>query len=51
MEKIAKDKKFTSGSIRFILLPHLGEACVSSDVSVDDLVEAIESLRIPIDCD
>ena len=45
LEKLTRDKKFESGAIKFVLLDKLGSAFVSSDITVDDLVEAIESLR------
>ena len=41
----AKDKKFNSGKIRFVVVPHLGAAFVSDDVTAQDLREAIDSLR------
>jgi 3-dehydroquinate synthase len=41
----AKDKKFSSGSIRFVVVPRLGDAFVASDVTEDDLREAIEAIR------
>jgi len=44
--KLARDKKFSSGQIRFVLLDAPGSAHVSRDVSSDDLREAIEHLRI-----
>ena len=45
MEKLARDKKFSSGSIRFVVLDKLGSAKVISTVTTDDLREAIEHLR------
>jgi len=45
MEKLLTDKKFASGSIRFVLLSSLGESFVSDDVTIEDLQEAIEYLR------
>jgi len=39
------DKKFSSGSIRFVLLKSLGDAFVSKDVTEAHIVEAIEALR------
>ncbi len=45
LEKLTRDKKFESGTIKFILLDKLGSAFVSSDITVDDLTDAIESLR------
>lgn len=45
MSAMAKDKKFASGSIRFVLTPRLGEAFVSSDVSAGEIRETIDALR------
>jgi 3-dehydroquinate synthase len=45
MTKLARDKKFSSGSIRFVLLEKPGQAIVSSSVTHEDLREAIELLR------
>lgn len=41
------DKKFEKGSIRFVLCPRLGEAFVSSEVTLAEIREAIEALRLP----
>jgi 3-dehydroquinate synthase len=41
----AKDKKFTGGKIRFVVVPRLGEAKVADDISEQDLREAIEAIR------
>ncbi|MFN0128624.1 MAG: 3-dehydroquinate synthase [Verrucomicrobiales bacterium] len=45
MEKLARDKKFKAGSIRFVLLRALGEAYVSADVTGEQIREAVEALR------
>ena len=45
MEKLARDKKFDQGAIRFVLLRALGDAFVSSDITKDHIVSAIEHLR------
>jgi 3-dehydroquinate synthase len=45
MDKLARDKKFSSGSIRFVLLEKPGHAIVSDAVTHEDLREAIEELR------
>jgi len=45
MEKLATDKKFSEGKIRFVLLKALGEAHVSHSINSKDLMEAIENLR------
>ena len=45
MEKLARDKKFTAGAIRFVVLDALGSAKVINTVTAEDLREAIEHLR------
>ena len=40
-----RDKKFSAGKIRFVVVPRLGEAFVADDVTEYDLREAIEKLR------
>jgi 3-dehydroquinate synthase len=45
MEKLARDKKFSAGAIRFVLLDAPGSARVSHDITRADLHEAIEHLR------
>ncbi|MFT3992318.1 MAG: 3-dehydroquinate synthase [Luteolibacter sp.] len=45
MEKLAHDKKFSAGAIRFVVLDSLGSAKVVKSVTGDDLREAIEHLR------
>ncbi len=45
MHALRKDKKFSAGRVRFVLLRALGDAFVSKDVCEDDLVAAIERLR------
>ena len=47
MEKLARDKKFAAGRIRFVLLDALGSARVSAAVTADDLTAAIDHLRTP----
>ena len=47
MAALARDKKFSAGEIRFVLLRSLGEAFVSDEVTRKDLVEAIEHIRSP----
>jgi 3-dehydroquinate synthase len=47
MDKLARDKKFAAGAIRFVLLRRAGEAFVSSDLALSDLRAAIEHLRTP----
>jgi 3-dehydroquinate synthase len=41
----AKDKKFSAGQIRFVVVPRIGEAFVADDVKEDDLRAAIEEIR------
>ena len=41
----AKDKKFSGGKIRFVVVPRLGHAELSSEVTEADLREAIEAIR------
>lgn len=43
--KTMADKKFHNGQISFILLRKLGEACVSRDISPEDIKEAIHHLK------
>jgi 3-dehydroquinate synthase len=45
MEKLARDKKFSGGAIRFVVLTALGSAKVIDTVTPQDLREAIEHLR------
>lgn len=51
MEKLARDKKFSSGAIRFVVLDALGSAKVVNTVTSDDLREAIEFLRTSLRAD
>ncbi|MFT4176114.1 MAG: 3-dehydroquinate synthase [Luteolibacter sp.] len=45
MEKLARDKKFSAGAIRFVVLDALGSAKVEKSITRDDLLEAIDHLR------
>jgi len=45
MEKLARDKKFKAGAVRFVLLRALGDAFVSRDVTHDGIKAAIDALR------
>ena len=45
MEKLARDKKFSAGAIRFVLLDAPGSARVSDSIKREDLIDAIEHLR------
>lgn len=47
LERTAADKKFQAGSVRFVLLRSLGEPVLSSDVTMEDMQEAIEQLEKP----
>jgi 3-dehydroquinate synthase len=47
LEKMSRDKKFVSGSIRFVLLRGAGDAFVSKDITTQDITDAIEHLRTP----
>ncbi len=48
MEKLARDKKFNSGAIRFVVLKSPGCAAVIDTVTAADLREAVEMLRRPL---
>ncbi|MGL4399051.1 MAG: 3-dehydroquinate synthase [Luteolibacter sp.] len=45
LEKIARDKKFSAGAIRFVVLDALGSAKVVDSVTAGDLQDAITFLR------
>ncbi|MGJ8677302.1 MAG: 3-dehydroquinate synthase [Akkermansiaceae bacterium] len=45
IRKLSRDKKFSGGNIKFVLLKKLGEAEVSEQVGLDDIRQAIEHLR------
>ena len=45
MGKLSRDKKFTGGVIKFVLLTAPGAAEVSDEVTLDDIREAVEYLR------
>ena len=44
LEALGRDKKFDQGAIRFILTRGLGSAYVSSDVTMEDVSEALTAL-------
>jgi 3-dehydroquinate synthase len=48
MKKLGRDKKFSAGAIRFVVLDQLGSAKVINTVTANDLREAIDFLRLPI---
>jgi 3-dehydroquinate synthase len=43
-EALPRDKKFESGQIRFVVTPGIGSAVLSSDVTMDDIREAVAQL-------
>lgn len=45
LEKLSRDKKFSHGAIRFVLLRRAGHAFLDASLTIDDLREAIEHLR------
>ncbi len=45
LEKMSRDKKFKEGRIRFVVVPALGDATVTGDVTLDRIREAVEALR------
>ena len=45
MARLARDKKFAAGAIRFVVLDTAGSARVTDEVTADDLREAIGHLR------
>jgi 3-dehydroquinate synthase len=44
LEAIGFDKKFERGEVRFVVTPQLGEAHLSTDVTVDDIRQAVAEL-------
>jgi 3-dehydroquinate synthetase len=44
MEALKFDKKFEQGQIRFVLTPKIGGAYLSSEVTWDDIAEAVDAL-------
>jgi 3-dehydroquinate synthase len=48
LEKLSRDKKFSQGAIRFILLRTVGDAFVSKDVTLAEIRTATEALRQPV---
>ncbi|MGB0992079.1 MAG: 3-dehydroquinate synthase [Akkermansiaceae bacterium] len=45
MDKLSRDKKFSGGAIKFVLLTAPGAAAVSTQVTLGDISQAIEHLR------
>ncbi|TAG08271.1 MAG: 3-dehydroquinate synthase [Verrucomicrobia bacterium] len=48
MEKLSRDKKFSAGAIRFVVLEKLGHAVVIDHLTAADLCAAIEHIRLPL---
>lgn len=48
MEKLATDKKFSGGKIRFVVLEEAGRARLTDQVTGEDLREAIDFLRFEV---
>lgn len=48
LERVATDKKFVGGAVRFVLLEAPGQPVLSSDVTTADLREAMEVLTSPV---
>lgn len=48
LTRTARDKKFSQGSIRFVLLEHIGKATISEQVTASDLEEALTLLTTPL---
>jgi 3-dehydroquinate synthase len=47
MTALRRDKKFAGGEVRFVLVPELGTALLSADVTLRDIEHAVEELRSP----
>lgn len=50
LEKMARDKKFDQGAIRFILVPKPDDAHVGKTITMTDIADAINFLRQEPDC-
>lgn len=48
LEKMARDKKFDQGAIRFVLVPEPGAAHLSKAITLTDTTDAITHLRQPL---
>lgn len=48
LAKLQRDKKFSRGVIKFVLLTRAGAAEVSNEVTLDDIRDAVEHLRTPL---
>lgn len=49
LEKMKRDKKFSQGTQKFVLLRAAGEAIVVSDIPLQGISDAIEHLRTPLE--
>lgn len=47
MDKLSRDKKFSGGKVKFVLLTAPGRAEVSANVTLADIRDAVEHLRRP----
>ncbi|MFC7337065.1 3-dehydroquinate synthase [Haloferula chungangensis] len=45
LQRLSRDKKFTAGAIRFVLLREPGDAYLADNVTQEDLRETVEQLR------
>jgi 3-dehydroquinate synthase len=43
-DALPRDKKFEDGKVRFVIIPAIGSAELSSDVTMDDISEAVDRL-------
>lgn len=48
VEKMLRDKKFSNGDRKIVILEALGQAKVTSDISLEEMRESIEHLRHPV---
>jgi 3-dehydroquinate synthase len=44
LEALPFDKKFERGKVRFVVTPRIGSACLSSDVTLEDIRQAVREL-------
>jgi 3-dehydroquinate synthase len=44
MEAIKRDKKFEGGAVRFVVTPRIGKACLSREVTMTDIRQAVAAL-------
>jgi 3-dehydroquinate synthetase len=44
MEAAGRDKKFTRGEVRFVVVSAIGAAHLATDVTIDDIEAAIRKL-------